>query len=124
MIPRRLEDMAPGRQYHLKRDRELFGQEFDEVHRILDQFAHYPKMEFLEQHRKFLHHYEGIQYIRMRFGNDAAAAAEQHVIDDCGHVPNAIEYYNGECNEWGEKARYVPIGFKRIEIPGQPDYPV
>lgn len=84
--------------HHLKLSRS-----YPEVHRLLDQFAHYPNWEFLRRHRKFLHHQEGIDYIRMRWGEEAAQSATQHVIDDCGHVPSAADYYNGSVDEFGVK---------------------
>ena len=71
------------------------------VHQLLDQFAHFPDMNFLSKHRKFLHHHEGIEYVRMRWGDDAAKAAEQHVITDCGHIPYAIDYYDGSVDNFG-----------------------
>lgn len=91
----------PSREEHCRKDREILGREFPEVHKILDQFSHYPDMEFLRRHRKFLHHEEGIEYITMRFGTQAGQSARQHVIDDCGHVPRAVEYYSGTVDEFG-----------------------
>jgi len=83
---------------HLKLSRA-----YPEVHQLLDQFAHYPDMEFLRRHRKFLHHVEGIEYVRMRWGEEAGRSAEQHVLDDCGHVPHAKDYYDGSLDEFGYK---------------------
>lgn len=74
---------------------------YPEVHEFIDQFAHYPDMNFLRRHRKFLHHEEGIEYITMRFGEEAGKAARQHVLSDCGHVPNAVDYYTGRVDEFG-----------------------
>lgn len=91
----------PSRKQHLASDREHFGEEFPAVHQILDQFAHYPDMKFLREHRKFLHHEEGIAYITDRFGKEAGAAARQHVIDDCGWVPLALDYYAGVVDNYG-----------------------
>ena len=93
----------PSREYHLSQDWKHFGQAFEEVHRVLDQFAHYPDMDFLRRHRKFLHHEEGIEYIRMRYGDLAGESAKQHVLDDCGHIPKAIHYYDGTVDEFGGK---------------------
>jgi hypothetical protein len=76
-----------------------------EVHHLLDQFAHYPDMEFLSRHRKFLHHKEGIEYVTMRWGEEAGKSAEQHVIDDCGHIPSAIDYYRGSVDNFGYKIK-------------------
>jgi hypothetical protein len=93
----------PSLEYHLARDRDLLGEEFPEVHRILDQFAHYPDMRFLQEHRKFLHHAEGIDYITLRFGEVAGHAARVHVRDDCGHVPTMEEYALGIVDNFGGK---------------------
>lgn len=93
----------PSREYHLSQDLKFLGQQFDDVHRILDQFAHYPDWAFLKRHRKFLHHEEGVEYIRLRFGDLAAESAIQHIKDDCGHVPKAIHYYDGTVDEFGTK---------------------
>lgn len=94
----------PSEKEHVAKDRELFdGREYPEVHRLLDQFAHYPDMKFLVGHRKFLHHTEGIEYVRMRFGEEAGRAAEGHVLLDCGHIPDAIDYYNGTVGNYGER---------------------
>jgi hypothetical protein len=92
----------PSRQYHLSQDRKHLGKEFNEVHRILDQFSHYPNMAFLMRHRKFMHHEEGVEYIRMRFGDLAAESAIQHIKDDCnGYVPKATDYYDGTVDMFG-----------------------
>lgn len=92
----------PSLEQHMKRDKELFHKHYREVHVLLDQFAHYPNYLFLRMHRRYLHHEEGIEYVRMRWGGEAAEAARQHVIDDCGHVPHAADYYNGNVNEFGQ----------------------
>jgi hypothetical protein len=86
---------------HCAEDRAFLGKEFPEVHQLLDQFAHFPDMKFLTRHRKFLHHYEGIAYVRMRWGDEARKSAEQHVIRDCGHIPYAIDYYDGSVDNFG-----------------------
>lgn len=91
------------REQHLTYDLVKFGKEYPEVHRILDQFSHYPDMKFLKRHRKFLHHEEGIEYITLRYGVEAGASARLHVQVDCGHVPHAIDYYNGTVGMFGER---------------------
>ena len=91
----------PSEAEHLKDDLRLFGKGYPEVHRLLDQFANYPDMRFLRRHRKFLHHVEGIQYVRMRYGDEAGDAAEQHVLRDCGWVPKMVDYHNGVADEFG-----------------------
>lgn len=99
----------PSLEEHMLADIEKAGLKdaHPEVHNLLDQFAHYPDMKFLSKHRKFLHHEEGIEYIRMRWGEDAAKSATQHVIDDCGHVPRAVHYYNGIVDNFGYRNKKV-----------------
>ena len=91
----------PSEPEHLSIDRRELGHEFPEVHRTLDQFAHFPDGEFLQRHRKFLHHKEGIEYIRMRDGELAGLSAELHVMEDCGHIPNMEDYHNGNVDNYG-----------------------
>jgi len=94
----------PSREQHMAADKAIgLSRAYPEVHQLLDQFAHYPDMKFLWGHRKFLHHKEGIEYFRMRWGEEAGRSAEQHVIMDCGHVPSAVEYYNGTVDNFGGK---------------------
>jgi hypothetical protein len=94
----------PSREQHMQSDIEIgLSKTYSEVHGLLDQFAHYPDMRFLREHRKFLHHQEGIEYIRMSWGEEAAKSATQHVIDDCGHVPHAIDYYTHKVDNFGFK---------------------
>lgn len=107
----------PSREYHLKRDREAFGEEFDEVHRILDQFSHYPDQSFLKDHRKFLHHEEGVAYITKLLGETAGKAAKLHIRDDTGgNLPKAEDYYNGNCNNWGEVNTWFGVNKAVIDI--------
>jgi hypothetical protein len=92
----------PSAEEHMARDMHFLGQKFPEVHKTLDQFAHYPNMEFLMRHRKFLHHEEGVEYIRMRYGDLAAESAIQHIKDDCNdYVPKASDYYDGTVDCFG-----------------------
>lgn len=96
----------PSREYHMNSDLEIgLDKSYPEVHGLLDQFAHYPDMKFLRKHRKFLHHEEGIEYVKMRWGGEAGKSARQHVLDDCGHVPLAVDYYTGAVDEFGGKRR-------------------
>lgn len=97
----------PSNEDHCRYDiaRAKLSQSYPKIHRLLDQFAHYPDMEFLSRHRKFLHHAEGIEYVRMRYGEEAGKSAKQHVLDDCGHIPDAIDYYTGVVDNFGYKIR-------------------
>lgn len=87
---------------HLQIDRSLFnGREYPEVHKLLDQFAHFPHAEFLEHHRQFLHHKEGVEYIRKRWGEEAALAAKHHILADCENLPDAADYHTGRVDSYG-----------------------
>lgn len=68
----------------------------------IDQFAHFPRHDTLTRHRKFLHHKEGIEYFGLVYGDIGRQAAEQHVLEDCGWVPSAIDYYNGNADTFGD----------------------
>lgn len=73
----------------------------NEVNQRLDQFSHYPDMEFLSRHRKFLHHREGVEYFERRYGVLGKVVAERHILTDCGHIPKAADYYSGKVNKFG-----------------------
>lgn len=82
-----------------------------EVNQRIDQFAHFDHPDqnvhylTLFSHRRYLHHREWIdEYAAVIYGEIGRAAAEQHVLDDCGHVPHAVWYWlaNGPINELGQ----------------------
>ena len=90
---------------HLDRDTPANRQIVEEVNCRIDQFAHYPREATLLGHRKFLHHAEGIEYFALAYGDIGALAARQHVMEDCGHVPRAADYYNGTVDAFGGRER-------------------
>ena len=53
--------------------------------------------------RKFLHHWEGVEYFADRNGEIGRLAAIQHVMDDCGSIHGAIDYYNGTLDVEGRQ---------------------
>ena len=65
---------------HCIESKILFGKEYAEVHKWLDEFAFKPGIGM--KHRRFRHHNSGINQIEHLFGKDAAAAARQHIISD------------------------------------------
>jgi len=73
----------------------------NEINERLDQFAHWPDHEFLREHRKFLHHAEGVAYFGRAYGEIGVLVASQHIHTDCGHVPKAKDYYDGTVDEYG-----------------------
>lgn len=72
-----------------------------EVNVRIDQFAHFPRMELLSGHRKFLHHEAGIEYFTLVYGQIGGMAARQHIEEDCGHVPRMVDYHNGRVDGFG-----------------------
>jgi len=73
---------------HCKECETKLGKKWEVVHRWLDEFA---KPGYLNYHRAFRHHAEGIEEVRKKWGDKAAQAAELHVIADFGYVPTEEE---------------------------------
>ena len=70
----------PSFEQHCAESIQVFGNRFEAVHRWLDEFAGRPP--FGMRHRRVRHHLAGIEEVRKRWGDEAAAAARQHVISD------------------------------------------
>lgn len=65
------------------------GKTYDEVHTYMDQWH----SKHGARHRFVLHHQEGIEEIRQKFGDDGAKAAECHIRLDCGgRIPKKDDY--------------------------------
>ena len=76
-----------------------YSEDWAEVHLWLDGMAQ--QVGILE-HRKYRHHREGIEEVRSRWGDEAAAAAELHIMEDCdGYVPAFEDYSTGTVNSFG-----------------------
>ena len=88
---------------HYKKCLEETGEEkvCASVNREIDAFAHYPNKVHLEIHRRYLHHKEGVEYFKIKYGEIGKRIAELHILQDCGHIPNAEDYYNGKCDNYG-----------------------
>ena len=58
----------------------MLGNDWDKVHAWLDGLAWttFPSME----HRKERHHKEGVEEVRRMWGDEAAKAAELHILSD------------------------------------------
>lgn len=70
------------------------GHEFKEVHLWLDEYFKYDQTI---KHRILRHHKEGVEEVRQRWGDQAARAAELHIIMDIGKVLSKNDitiYYN------------------------------
>jgi hypothetical protein len=62
---------------------ERLGEPFTHVHLWLDKMAEkYPVEIFQDQHRQYRHHREGVEIVRKKWGNKAAAAAVFHIARD------------------------------------------
>ena len=75
------------------------------VNAVIDQFAHWPRRDTIERHRKFLHHAQGIEYFGLVYGETGRLAAMQHVMEDCDHIPQAYHYYDGTVGKYGTRGR-------------------
>jgi len=86
---------------HCNKSKELFGEEFAEVHKWLDQYA-----EYGFHHRQILHNKEGIEIGVQIFGELARRHLQQHIMDD-----------------WGlEKPSDIPT-IRQLRIEGRTSYP-
>jgi len=76
---------------HAKDCREQLGKGWDIIHQWLDEYAgvYWPA----KVHRVHRHHRDGVEEIRNKWGNEAAKAAEIHIIKDEGCVPFKEEIY-------------------------------
>jgi hypothetical protein len=75
---------------HCRRCKEILGDEYQEIHHWLDEFA----WQYKIGHRKLRHHRAGIKLVRKCWGNSAAKAAKLHILDDIREIENegADEY--------------------------------
>ena len=80
---------------HCQDCKEKLGESFKEVHYWLDEYAriYWPKM----MHRVHRHHAEGIEEVRLMWGDEAAKAAELHIIKDEGCIPTEEEIRKKYC---------------------------
>jgi hypothetical protein len=68
----------------------MFGEKHQKVHEFLDQF--FPKYGIY--HRVVLHHRLGITLVVQKFSESARLAAEQHIMDDMGCIPNDFREFD------------------------------
>ncbi len=68
---------------HIEDCERILGEPFEKVHRWLDAFARKWKPEiYLEYHRQFRHHAEGVKKVGEMWGFYAERAAKLHIIRD------------------------------------------
>ena len=72
---------------HCKDCLDELGDEFRYVHEWLDEF--FAKLG--PKHRDIRHHRGGVEAVRQKWGDQAARAAEIHIIRDCKKVPTEQE---------------------------------
>jgi hypothetical protein len=78
------------RKAHCKHNKDIFGTDYNHVHLWLDELASVGKL-FDMNHRIHRHNLEGIAEIRRWWGDGAALAAEQHIMDDFGFIVSRAE---------------------------------
>ena len=62
---------------------QVLGEEFKYVHEYLDEFAKkWNPFIYLEYHRQFRHHDNGVKEVREKWGEYAEKAAKLHIIRD------------------------------------------
>jgi hypothetical protein len=94
------------RGWHVFIDRKHLGREFDEVHAWLDHFY----QSHGGFHRRFRHHREGVEEVRGMWGDEAARAAELHILLDMGHVPTQSDWAkrtSATMDATGRRAHYL-----------------
>ena len=67
------------------------GDRDEEIHKWVDEFSMI-NGEFNKYHRRHRHHKEGIMEAINIFGEQARPILEQHILRDCGHIPNQKDY--------------------------------
>ena len=76
---------------HCQRTLLVLGHEMPHVHEWMDEEA-WTTGGFNPHHRRVRHHRQGIEQVRARWGDEAAKAAERHVLDDLfGPEANDVE---------------------------------
>jgi len=88
----------PSFEEHCKHTLKKLGNRFEEIHKYLDSYIH--RLGYA--HRFILHHKEGVEEIRSKFGDEAAEAARLHILLDCeGHIPEKADYLAGKVDGCG-----------------------
>ena len=78
---------------HCDECEKKLGKGWEVVHRWLDYYANHNGAAFNPHHRIFRHHRKGVEEVRKMWGDQAAKAAELHIIADEGSVPEDERYY-------------------------------
>jgi len=105
------------REEHARSCEAAFGNPFTEVHDFLDQYS----KAFPGQHRKLYHHRQGLALVAELFGPEAVKAAERHILEDEGVIPEDHTYYGADNEELLRLLRQGggpgPLPFSSLEPP-------
>lgn len=82
---------------HCQDCKERLGREWREVHQWLDGLY----AVHGHDHRQHRHHAEGVEEVRSLWGDEAALAAQIHIIVDCWGIPAKADYETGRVNRNG-----------------------
>lgn len=82
---------------HCQDCKDRLGREWLEVHQWLDGLY----AVHGHDHRQHRHHAEGVEEIRGMWGDEAALAAQIHIIVDCWGIPAKADYETGRVNRNG-----------------------
>lgn len=73
---------------HCEDCRKLLGKAWSQVHDQLDLYGRvFHPAHFAEYHRTFFHNRYGIELVRAKWGDQAALAAEIHIVRDYMEMP-------------------------------------
>ncbi|MBI4793422.1 MAG: hypothetical protein HY789_12030 [Deltaproteobacteria bacterium] len=75
----------------------ILGREWSEIHIWLDALSG----QYHDDHRRHRHHSEGVEEVRRTWGDEAARAAQIHIVVDCWGIPYAADYESGKVNKFG-----------------------
>jgi len=67
------------------------SRDYQVVHQWLDEFA--KSYSQWKGHRLHRHHKEGVEEVRAKWGDEAAKAAEIHILKDEGDIPSEEEIH-------------------------------
>jgi len=68
---------------HIEDCERILGEDFTYVHQWMDELSKkWNTSIYLEYHRQFRHHAEGVEYIKKKWGFYAERAAKLHIIRD------------------------------------------
>ena len=114
----------PSFKIHCRECQDELGKDYGHVHRWLDEYAakYWPWMG----HRIFRHHVEGIEKVREQWGDEAAYAAELHILSDCRQVgvyDGVIPSKKDVEKLYDVRENFMNDEFDEFDEPDEPDEP-